>query len=90
MRRRLAAEGTVDTDAPTDTTGEAATEGTAAPAGDIVVLYTNDVHCEIGGDFGYSNLAAYADEMEAAGDYVTIVDIGDAIQGRPLRHPDRR
>ncbi len=77
----LAAEGA---DVPTaDTTGEAATEGTAAPAGDIVVLYTNDVHCEIGGDFGYSNLAAYADEMEAAGDYVTIVDIGDAIQGGP-------
>ena len=32
-------------------------EEEAAPA-DIVVLYTNDVHCGIDGDFGYSNLVA--------------------------------
>lgn len=49
--------------------------------GDIVVLYTNDVHCAIDGDFGYSNVAAYEDDMLAAGNYVTLVDAGDAIQG---------
>ena len=49
--------------------------------GDIVVLYTNDVHCAIDGDFGYSNLAAYEDKMAAEGNYVTLVDAGDAIQG---------
>ena len=54
----------------------------AAPA-DIVVLYTNDVHCGIDGDFGYSNLVAYEKEMAAAGNYVTLVDAGDAIQGGP-------
>ena len=49
----LAAEGTVDTDAPTDTTGETPTdpatdEAPAEPEGDlagkIVILHTNDVH----------------------------------------------
>ena len=57
-------------------------EEEAAPA-DIVVLYTNDVHCGIDGDFGYSNLVAYEKEMAAAGNYVTLVDAGDAIQGGP-------
>lgn len=57
-------------------------EEEAAPA-DIVVLYTNDVHCGIDGDFGYSNLVAYEKEMAAAGSYVTLVDAGDAIQGGP-------
>lgn len=61
--------------------GALADEGAAA--GDIVVLYTNDVHCAIDGDFGYSNLVAYEKEMAAAGDYVTLVDAGDAIQGGP-------
>ena len=61
--------------------GALAEEGTAA--GDIVVLYTNDVHCAIDGDFGYSNLVAYEKEMAAAGNYVTLVDAGDAIQGGP-------
>ena len=74
------------TEEPAEETPEATeepTEETPAATGDIVVLYTNDVHCAIDGDFGYSNLAAYAAEQEAAGNYVTIVDIGDAIQGGP-------
>ena len=48
---------------------------------DIVVLYTNDVHCGIEEDLGYAGLAAYQKEMEAETPHVTLVDCGDAVQG---------
>lgn len=47
---------------------------------DIVVLYTNDVHCGIDNNLGYAGLASYKAEMEKD-NYVTLVDSGDAIQG---------
>lgn len=47
---------------------------------DIVVLYTNDVHCGIDNNLGYAGLAAYKAEMEKD-NYVALVDSGDAIQG---------
>ncbi|MGN1164325.1 MAG: bifunctional metallophosphatase/5'-nucleotidase [Candidatus Ornithospirochaeta sp.] len=47
---------------------------------DIVVLYTNDVHCAIDNNIGYAGLAAYKAEMEKD-NYVVLVDAGDAIQG---------
>jgi 2',3'-cyclic-nucleotide 2'-phosphodiesterase (5'-nucleotidase family) len=63
----------------------------APEAGDIVILYTNDVHCGVdqatAGDgtvtnIGYAGVSAYYKEMEAlAGEgYVTLVDAGDAVQ----------
>ena len=58
----------------------------AAETGDIVVLFTNDVHCAVDEYIGYAGLAAYAAEMEAevgAGN-VTLVDAGDAVQGAAL------
>ncbi len=51
-----------------------------APA-DIVILYTNDVHCAVDADIGYAGLRAYADWMEEKTPYVTLVDCGDALQG---------
>lgn len=60
----------------------------------IVILHTNDVHCEIDQvvqdgvvtNIGYAGVAAYRAEMEK--DYganrVTLVDAGDAIQGGPV------
>ncbi len=48
---------------------------------DIVIVYTNDVHCGVDGDIGYSGLAAYRDEMKADGNEVLLVDDGDEIQG---------
>ncbi len=48
---------------------------------DIVVLYTNDVHCGINGNIGYAGLAAYKKEMAEQGNYVVTVDNGDAVQG---------
>lgn len=48
---------------------------------DIVILYTNDVHCGIDENLGYAALVqAKADEL-AKGNFVTLVDAGDAIQG---------
>lgn len=48
---------------------------------DIVILYTNDVHCAVDADIGYAGLAAYKDWMEEKIPYVTLVDCGDALQG---------
>jgi len=48
---------------------------------DIVILYTNDVHCGIDENIGYAGLAAYKKYMQTKSDYVTLVDCGDAIQG---------
>lgn len=51
---------------------------------DIVVLYTNDVHCGIDDNIGYAGLALYKKEMQAQTPYVTLIDAGDAIQGAPI------
>jgi 2',3'-cyclic-nucleotide 2'-phosphodiesterase (5'-nucleotidase family) len=51
---------------------------------DIVVLYTNDVHCGIDENIGYAGLALYKKEMQAQTPYVTLIDGGDAIQGAPI------
>lgn len=50
---------------------------------DIVILFTNDVHCAVDGSIGYAGLAAYRNEAkkDAA---VALVDVGDAIQGAPV------
>ena len=47
---------------------------------DIVVLYTNEVHCAIDSNIGYAGLAKYKAEMEKD-NFVVLVDAGDAIQG---------
>ena len=56
---------------------------------DIVVLYTNDVHCGVDagtpeGTMGYANLAAYKKAMEQTHENVVLVDAGDAIQGEAM------
>jgi 2',3'-cyclic-nucleotide 2'-phosphodiesterase (5'-nucleotidase family) len=58
---------------------------------DIVVLYTNDVHCGVDagtpeGTMGYANLAAYKKSLQATygEDNVILVDAGDAIQGEAI------
>lgn len=53
---------------------------------DIVVLYTNDIHCTSDDGMSYAAIAGYKGEMEAAygADRVTLVDNGDAIQGAVL------
>jgi 5''-nucleotidase/2'',3''-cyclic phosphodiesterase and related esterases len=65
-------------------TAGAADTTTAVTKGDIVVLYTNDVHCAVDDNIGYAGLVAYRTDMQKATDYVTLVDAGDALQGAPL------
>ena len=48
---------------------------------DIVILYTNDVHCGIEENIGYAALAAYKESIEEKTPYVTLVDCGDAVRG---------
>lgn len=52
---------------------------------DVVVLFTNDVHCGIAEEeaIGYAGLAAYKKSMEAD-NYVILADAGDATQGGPI------
>lgn len=51
---------------------------------DIVVLYTNDVHCGVDDHIGYAGLSLFKKEMQAQTPYVTLVDAGDGIQGAPI------
>ncbi|MDR2868880.1 MAG: bifunctional metallophosphatase/5'-nucleotidase [Deferribacteraceae bacterium] len=64
----------------------------ALSKGDIVIIYTNDVHCGVRfvknsdgeiSNFGYAEVAGLVDTAEAivGADYVTLVDAGDAMQG---------
>ena len=62
---------------------------------DLVILYTNDVHCAIedslnddgdytGKSFGYDGLAALKKETESKHNAVGLVDAGDFIQGEAI------
>lgn len=51
---------------------------------DIVVLYTNDVHCGVDENIGYAGLVLYKKQMEAKTPHVALVDAGDAVQGAPI------
>jgi len=51
---------------------------------EIIVLYTNDVHCGVDENIGYAGLSLYQKQMQQQTPYVTLVDAGDAIQGAPI------
>ena len=51
---------------------------------DVVILFTNDVHCAIDDNLGYASVAGLRDELKAAGSEVLVVDAGDAAQGPRL------
>lgn len=57
----------------------------AEKSDDIVVLFTNDVHCETGksdgSTFGYAQVGALKKTLEETHNYVTLVDAGDHAQG---------
>lgn len=50
---------------------------------EVVILYTNDVHCgvEVENSIGYAGVAAYKKDLEKEYNTVTLVDCGDFIQG---------
>ncbi len=51
---------------------------------EIVIIYTNDVHCDVDKNIGYAGLELYKKQMMAETPHVTLVDAGDAIQGEPI------
>ena len=51
---------------------------------DIVILFTNDIHCGIEDNAGLAGVSYYKKYMEAKSKYVTLVDCGDAVQGSYL------
>ncbi len=58
--------------------------------GEIVVLYTNDVHTHVDNDgLRYSQVAAMKKELEASGAEVLLVDAGDHIQGTAYGSMDK-
>ncbi|MBQ7544617.1 MAG: bifunctional metallophosphatase/5'-nucleotidase [Synergistaceae bacterium] len=56
----------------------------AVPDKNIVILYTNDVHCGVDDAIGYAGLEYYKHEMEKLTPYVTLVDAGDWAQGATM------
>ena len=67
-------DGAADTDSAAEET----------ETGDIVVLFTSDVHCGVDKGWGYAGLQQIRDTLEAKGDQVLLVDNGDSIQGEPI------
>ena len=60
-------------------------ESTAAPEnGEVVILFTSDIHCGIDEGFGFAGLQQIRDELEAEGYTVILVDDGDAVQGETI------
>ena len=56
-------------------------EKAAAPGSNVVILYTNDIHCGVDDNIGFKGLADVKAAVEATGKQVILVDNGDAIQG---------
>ena len=56
----------------------------AVPDKDIVILFTNDVHCGVDQNIGYAGLAYYKHQMQKLTPYVTLVDAGDWAQGETI------
>lgn len=56
----------------------------AVPTEDIIILYTNDVHCGVDDAIGYAGLKYYADQLRQTHSYVTLVDNGDWAQGASM------
>ena len=51
---------------------------------DIIILFTNDIHCGINDELGLATLATYKNELKKKYKYIVTVDAGDAIEGSAL------
>lgn len=50
----------------------------------IILLYTNDVHCGVEDNLGYAKIAQYKKDLQEINPNVILVDAGDSIQGAPI------
>ena len=57
--------------------------------GDVMILYTGDVHCAADKGFGYAGLRQVRDAFEAKGYDTLLADVGDAVHGTALGDMDR-
>ena len=52
--------------------------------GDIVILYTNDIHCAVDQGFGLDGVREIRDNLEREGYTTLLADMGDAVTGNTL------
>ena len=62
----------------------AAVQDETVKNGDVMILYTSDIHCGVDKGFGLSGLQQVRDTLEAQGYTTILVDNGDAIQGEVM------
>lgn len=77
-----------DEDEPTLLIAPAPTT-TSANAGNIVLLYTNDVHTYIDQELNYAAIAALKQSVAASGAGVLLLDAGDHVQGTAYGSMDK-
>ena len=70
-----------NSEAPSAEPSETARPVSEENTGDIIILYTSDIHCGLKKGFGAVSLAQMRDTMEKQGNTVLLADNGDAIQG---------
>ena len=68
-----------------ETTDTSETEESSQEAnGDVVILFTSDIHCGVSDGLTLEGLEQMREAYEKAGCTVILVDDGDAVQGEPL------
>ncbi len=70
--------------ADAESTAQGDASGAVEPNGDVMILFTSDIHCGVDQGFGLAGLQQVRDTLEAQGYETILVDDGDAIQGEPL------
>ena len=68
----------------TETPAATPTEAPTEKSGDVVILFTSDIHCGLDKGVGYAGLWEIREYLKAQGDEVLLVDDGDNIQGEPI------
>ena len=63
---------------------EAASDVAAEKNGDVIILFTSDVHCGVDDGFGYGGLYEIRQSLERRGYTTILVDDGDCTQGEPV------
>ncbi len=51
---------------------------------DIIILHTNDTHCGVSDNLGFSRISQYKKDLKKQGYPVLLVSAGDDIQGAPI------
>lgn len=69
---------------PEEAASTSASSAESEKNGDIMILYTSDVHCGVDQGFGYAGLQQIRDSLESEGYTTLLVDDGDSVQGEPI------